>query len=93
MTNELATSIVEAAEYYADGEVTIMSNYSGRGMFGNTTTAIVGDLDDIENCFAQELKISAENKDNDTMACMLELAAEFICLKMDSMGRSDVVLY
>ena len=43
MKLELAQKIVEVAEETGDvGTVTLMESYSGRGMYGETTAAVVG---------------------------------------------------
>lgn len=43
MKEELAELIVDLFEEYTDFEVSLREGYSGRGMFGETTTGIVVD--------------------------------------------------
>lgn len=43
MKLELAQKIVEVAEETGDvGTITLLKSYSGRGMYGDTTAAVVG---------------------------------------------------
>ena len=90
MKLETAKLIEKAAEVLGV-KVKIYEDYSGRGMFGRTTTAIVGDQSDITRATmwaAYELgRDSLEDSDP------IDAFMDDTNFKWDNMGRSDMVAY
>ena len=89
MQRELADFIIQACENcdtFFEDMPTIRENYSGRGMYGKETTAIV-----CQNIMPVMAAIACEL--NDTAELWLLDFSKIRHLKMDSMGRSSIVLY
>ncbi len=81
MQLKTAKAIVKAAEEM-DLTVTLREGYSGRGMYGKTTTGVVGSHSDVMKAIAAA-----------AMDCKKEDQEEFLedmDLATDSMGRSMI---
>lgn len=95
MTKEFATFLSDAAEHCGT-EISIRDDYSGRGMYGNTTYAVVvNNMSELLLNVVQYIKETLENMSQDELA-----AANFIPdvydmgrLRTDNMGRDSVVVY
>lgn len=74
----------EAAQLFADynDDLVVRNNYSGRCMYGETTTAVVG-TGDLYSVIADII----EDADDDSLT---ELAIALRGLRTDSMGRGQV---
>lgn len=96
MQRELADFIIQACENcdtFFEDMPTIRENYSGRGMYGKETTAIVcSDLMAIMAAIACETveRLGYNNDTEDEAADMFE---DIRHLQTDSMGRSSIVIY
>jgi len=67
-------------------------DYSGRGMYGSETAAIVGCSGELMQCIAQAAAdIVKSNPDDDTP--LEEFIEDIGKMRTDSMGRSSMVFY
>ena len=80
MTKDLATKLFESNSE----EFELRTNYSGRGMFGETTHGVVADRSKFQNA---QIHLATKGKlsDNDI--------EELALLRSDNMGKSDLIFY
>lgn len=99
MKQEHADLIAEAAEMIGlDVEA---RSYSGRGMYGDETAAIVGDVGDVMACVAQAMADLVEEREanehydrdeeNDSLVDPEDFVADMMKIRTDSMGFSTVL--
>jgi len=93
MTKELAEFLVRATEHCGTQEIDHRTAYSGRGMYGQTTHAVVvndtnGLLVDLIQYVREEIEDAVPTEE------LLESIPDVssVHLRMDNMGR-DVVIY
>lgn len=86
MELEHAKLIVESLNEIGDAEYEVYENYSGRGMYGETTTAIV--VPSVLKFATDVLRVSNSfvDEDGDCLLCELQN------LKSDNLGR-DYIIY
>lgn len=100
MKLEVAKALIAAAEEAGTDEVTLHEDYSGRGMFGATTTGLV--LDSPSCVFALiavasvRVKEAQEFAEDDSDRDAVELDWEDFCqelkgLKQDNLGRGTIL--
>lgn len=87
MEKKIAQKIVEAAEVIGL-ELQHDETYSGRGMYGNKTDAIIAEsLGDLLQCVAYAAGTLEDRDDLD------EFVGELSSICTDNMGRSAIVYY
>lgn len=86
MQYETAKAIVDAAESLSL-EMSISKEYSGRGMFGGTTTGINYES---EGDLLQAIAKAAQAKKDDEID---EFVEDLAGLRKDNMGRSSMIIY
>lgn len=89
--------LIEEAANMIGLDVEVHDDYSGRGMYGETTAALVGDMGDIMACVAQAMRDLVEDRDNCSDDAKLEAMVDpdqfiddLMKIRTDSMGRSVV---
>jgi len=85
MKLKYAQALVQASKDN-DLELELYEGYSGRGMYGDRTSAIVGDFNQLLACVAL---VSRELEEKD----LEDFVRSFINIRQDSMGRSSQVFY
>jgi hypothetical protein len=102
MSPQLAQFIIQACEnadtFFEDEESmpTIQEGYSGRGMFGKKTTAIVcKSIMSVMAAVACEIveRLGYSNDTDDEAVDLHEMLEDIRHFQMDSMGRDSVVIY
>jgi hypothetical protein len=92
MKPKFAQMIADAAQDELQTEVSARDDYSGRGMYGDTTGAVVGSLHEIIPAIALVAFNMGEDQENGP-DMFDDFIQEVSGLSQDSMGRSDIVLY
>jgi len=96
MTKELASFLRNAAEH-CDVDVEIRDDYSGRGMYGQETHAIVTDsIPELMINTIQYIKESLESKSHaEQINFMVKIpdVSDIRRLRTDNMGRDSIVIY
>lgn len=94
MKKEHADMIQEAANVIGL-DVETRDDYSGRGMYGEEVSAVVGDLGDIMACVAQAMKSLVEDletaKEDDKYPDPDDFIDDLRNTSIDNMGRSYVI--
>lgn len=94
MKKEHADMIQEAANVIGL-DVETRDDYSGRGMYGEEVSAVVGDLGDIMACVAQAMKSLVEDletaKEDDKYPDPDNFIDDLRNTSIDNMGRSYVI--
>lgn len=100
MNKETAQFLVEVTDYYGNQEATIRENYSGRGMYGRETVAIVVDsfgqlLADVLNYIRDNIGDYRDAEDGYKVTTWegsnLNLIEEIGQFSVDSMGHGVVI--
>lgn len=86
MKAETADALREAADSMGL-ELQVRDDYSGRGMYGKTTHAVVADLNTLFQCIAYAASAVIKEDDID------DFVHEIGRTHRDSMGRSELVIY
>lgn len=87
MDKRAAKAIVEASLMIGSMDIE-MQEYSGRGMYGDKTTGIVGKIGDLLPCVAlAAADLARQELDDYTVDQFVE---DISCLRTDSMGRSTI---
>lgn len=96
MKNATAIALVEAADTLGL-ELDLRPDYSGRSMYGRTTDALIGSQETLFQAIAQAAYEFGEKCAIDSEGKYDDARDEFIDdvgrIRMDSMGRSDLVFY
>ena len=94
MKKQHADMIQEAANVIGL-DIETRDDYSGRGMYGNEVSAVVGDLGDIMACVAQAMKSLVEDletaKEGDEYPDPDDFIDDLRNTSIDNMGRSYVI--
>ncbi len=91
MKIELAKFIKEVCDFVGNQECEIRERYAGRGMFGEETAAVVINSPTILIC--DLMRYFADNLDGREYVGMF-FESDFVSsLRMDNMGRDNVILY
>jgi hypothetical protein len=102
MSPQLAQFIIQACEnadtFFQDDDMPelYIGEYSGRGMFGEKTTAIVcKDIMPVMAAIACEIveRLGYSNDTDDEAVDLHEMLEDIRHFQMDSMGRDSVVIY
>lgn len=93
MKKEIAEAILEASETIGLN-LEMREDYSGRGMYGDKTHAIVGDADEFRQatCYAAVMITQSEDEE-DSQVTVDEYIEAMAKIRTDNMGRSDLVWY
>lgn len=94
MKLEHAKLIVAVAEGFGY-DIRLYENYSGRGMFGKTTSGVVGALPEIVSCIAAvgvDLG-SLLNAQGKSEGIFPEDFVTDMNISLDDMGRNEVIVY
>lgn len=79
---------IEVASILAGyGDLEVREDYSGRGMFGKTTTGLVGDMPKVMRAIG-EVMVSRNEDDIETIGYALANGDGF---RIDSMGMSIII--
>lgn len=100
MKQIVAEKILEAAEVIGL-DLTLDTGYSGRGMYGKTTSSITGDQNDFMQALAyaaatvkeEENDPTTYDEEGDPVITLDEFIEEIASMRSDNMGRSNLVWY
>ncbi len=101
MRPETAKVIIEAAKEMGK-EVTLRDDYSGRGMYGKQTAAVIGRQNDIIVCIAragvvlgahEEARENNADQEENQFIDSDDFLEDIEKLRWDNMGRDDIVMY
>ena len=92
MRKETVDAIMEASEVIGL-DLERQDDYSGRGMYGESTWAVVGDFTQFVQCVAQAAAELARERESCNDAPLEEFIMDLGEIHSDSMGRSSQVWY
>jgi hypothetical protein len=85
--------LVEAA-LGSDCELEARESYSGRGMYGESTCAVIGDVSSVAFAAAEAGFILGQDADSmKAIEDAQDLSEDMRNLRTDNMGRSSLVIY
>jgi len=93
MKEQIAKAIVKASTTLGL-DLELRDSYSGRGMYGSTTVAVVGDQREFLRalCFAAA-NIEEDTKDDEDPVYLDDFMDEVGSLRTDNMGRTALIWY
>jgi hypothetical protein len=88
MELQIAEKILEASRELGF-ECTLNESYSGRGMYGNTTAALI--FEKINHFVASVVYVATEIKDEDEDICDEDIIETAIQMQQDNMGLRTII--
>lgn len=89
MRKEIVKALLAAAEEIGTSECSMYEDYSGRGMFGNTTTGLV--IENLNDLYQIVAVASVRVKEDESDLSWEDFCEDLGTWRQDSLGRSTIL--